>query len=159
MFCLYLAFGLSLIGDGCLATVPIGAGVVAAMPGAQHAQGRLSLPIRIAHRSESPAGRRFSNRLHRLVGRSQPRGETHLAPPILGKWCNDHQEVWIFGPKFLTHRQPGNTHRHRVRYNAQLDRVSVYVDDYPEVFRQSPNGLRMKLESSGLDASMQGWNY
>lgn len=157
MLCLYLAFGLSLIGDGCLATAPVG--MVAATPRTQAALDRLSLPIRSAYRSESPTGRRFSNRLHRLVGRSQPRGEAHLAPSILGKWCNDHQEVWIFGPKFLTHRRPGNTHRHRVKYNAHSDRITVYVDDYPDVFRQSPNGLRMRLESSGLDASMQGWKF
>ena len=78
---------------------------------------------------------------------------------FLGRWCNDHDEVWIFGPDFLTHRQPGNIHRHRVRYKPHFHRMTVYVDGYPDVFRPSLDGSRMWLESSGLDPSMRGWQF
>lgn len=89
-----------------------------------------------------------------LAGR--PARDAHSTSPILGKWCSDHQEIWIFGRDYLTHRRPGKSHRHRVRYMVGSDHMTVHVDGYPDVFRWSPDGKRMKLHSSGLDASLRG---
>ena len=86
--------------------------------------------------------------------------EALSAAAILGKWCNDHNEVWIFGQKHLTHRQPDNTHVHRVRYRRDADRITVYVDGYPDEFLPlNASGTRMKLMTSGLDSSMNGWMF
>lgn len=87
-------------------------------------------------------------------------GEIRIPPTILGKWCNDHDEIWIFGAKYLTHRQSGRSHEHRVRYKWNRDRMTVYVDGYPDEFLPlRPDGTRMKLLSSGLDGTMKGWLF
>lgn len=87
-------------------------------------------------------------------------GELQIPPTILGKWCNDHDEIWVFGTEYLTHRLAGRSHEHRVRYKWNRDRMTVYVDGYPDEFLPlTPDGTRMKLLSSGLDSTMKGWLF
>ena len=114
------------------------------------------------------AGPRISlNRQHRssrLIPRATIQNadaqDLEFPPTILGKWCNDHSEIWIFGAEHLTHRQSGKSHEHRVRYKWSRDRMMVYVDGYPDEFLPlTPDGTRMKLLSSGLDSSMKGWLF
>jgi len=96
----------------------------------------------------------------RALAQTGDAGELQFPPTILGTWCNDHDEIWVFGAKYLTHRQSGKSHEHRVRYKWRRDRMTVYVDGYPDEFLPlTPDGKRMKLLSSGLDSTMKGWLF
>jgi len=102
----------------------------------------------------------YAHLVLRVFAQAGDTGELQFPPTILGKWCNDHDEIWVFGAEYLTHRLAGRSHEHRVRYKWNRNRMTVYVDGYPDEFLPlTPDGTRMKLLSSGLDSTMKGWLF
>jgi len=119
-------------------------------------------PILVAARSHKSLNYQqpYAHPVLRAFAQTGDTGKLQFPPSILGKWCNDHDEIWVFGAKYLTHRQSGKSHAHRVRYKWHQDRMTVYVDGYPDEFLPlTPAGDRMKLLSSGLDSTMKGWLF
>lgn len=163
MLCIYAAFVLSLIAYDCSADnaqsdprASCHAPIAAPLHVYRGAMVRVS-EIRPEPMTNHPV---FSTHRQRAMAQGEIAEKMHSTPTILGRWCNDHKEIWIFRRKTLTHRQPDNTHIHRVRYKRRSDRITVYVDGYPEEFLPlPPNGTRMKLRSSGLDSDMNGWLF
>jgi len=162
MLCAYAALFVAISALSCAGSAPIDIHA----SGSDRAVGRISLDRIGAVRADARPRTILSTRpaypvlIQSAAAKQEPAKELQLPPSILGKWCNDHKEIWIFGTNFLTHRQLDNTHEHRVRYKWKSDRMTVYVDGYPDEFLPLTNdGTRMKLLSSGLDSEMNGWLF